>query len=154
MLAQKRIIYVDETTVNLWTRKNKTWQLPKHPIKVILNEQRGQSMTVYGGIVTDSQRFVHQTFSGGTTSDNTVQFLTHLVEQLGTDVMQNAILVWDRHPAHRSNRVQRYLLSVGVQLLELPTASSALNNIERCWNVLKHHFNQNIFGAAGLLTQE
>ena len=43
------IIYMDETSVNTWIRKQKTWQRRDEPVQVTINPKR-VSVTIYGAI--------------------------------------------------------------------------------------------------------
>ena len=55
----KEIWYLDETTVNLWTRRVKTWMHKSKPIKFQLAEDRGSSITVNGAISSKGGKLVY-----------------------------------------------------------------------------------------------
>ena len=44
------IIYIDETSVNIWMRKSKCWQPMDSPVQVPLNSKRHKGITIYGAI--------------------------------------------------------------------------------------------------------
>ena len=69
------VVYFDETTMHLWQKNVKTWHRPEKPIKIRLSQQRSHSVTVFGAIVTNSNRFHHMLVPDGTTADNTLQFM-------------------------------------------------------------------------------
>jgi hypothetical protein len=48
--SEKAVVYFDESSFNMWMRKNKTWMRPDDPVPVILNKNRGENVTIYGAI--------------------------------------------------------------------------------------------------------
>ena len=65
-----------------------------------------------------------------------------------------AVVVLDNHPAHNSNLVRDFADSHGLDMLRLPTCSSALNPVERVWSVLKHHWATELAILNGQKTDE
>ena len=56
------------------------------------------------------------------------------------DGLEGALLVMDRHPAHRNVGIKAALEAKGLEILHLPTNSSALNPVEHLWAVVKREF--------------
>lgn len=52
------LLYFDESTFNMWMRGRKTWQHPDEPVPLMINKDRGTSITVYGAIGVN----VHKAF--------------------------------------------------------------------------------------------
>ena len=52
----KTVIWIDETTCNLWANKGKVWQSQNSPMHIKLPE-RGKSITVFGGLFSNSGKF-------------------------------------------------------------------------------------------------
>ena len=63
------------------------------------------------------------------------------------------VVVLDQHPSHTSNKVKKYLKENAIPLY-LPTASSSLNNVERCWHIIKSYYEKQLFHSGGYMTQD
>ena len=50
--SEKPVIYVDESSFNMWKRSNKTWAPPGSTIYIPIANSRNSSITVYGTIGT------------------------------------------------------------------------------------------------------
>ena len=53
VIADKPIVYFDESSFNMWMRGNRNWTPHDKPIKWPLNQTRGSGITVLGGISTN-----------------------------------------------------------------------------------------------------
>ena len=49
-----QVIWIDETTCNMWTNKGRTWQHKSNRMHIKLPE-RGQSITVFGALFSDGK---------------------------------------------------------------------------------------------------
>ena len=47
---KENLVYIDETATNMWIRKRYTWSTRDRPVKMVLNQDRGHGVTVYGAI--------------------------------------------------------------------------------------------------------
>jgi transposase len=67
---------------------------------------------------------------------DTVQFLAHLLRQLGCRLL----VIWDRINIHRSQEVKAFLSAVpagSIQVEELPACAPELNPAEGIWHLIK-----------------
>ena len=55
--AGKDIIYMDETTTNLWDLRSRVWQNRDHKIICKLPSSRGTSVTIFGALSSDGNFF-------------------------------------------------------------------------------------------------
>ena len=153
MLFGKEVIYLDECTVNLWQHSNRTWQRPSERIKQILPQTRERGVTVFGAIISNSDRFYSKICFGGTTGQSTLLFLKHLEQEIGRLRFGNSVLVMDKARGHTALDVKDFLATSGITVMFMPSASSPLNSVERVWSLLKRHFQQRLFETCGSIQQ-
>lgn len=94
------VIYVDETTFNLWQLSNKIWQ-SKDMKAVSIPLHRGKSVTCIGAL----DRFVglrhYILHSGSNTSESFIEFLNGLAV---SQQSQHATIVLDKLSIHHSKK--------------------------------------------------
>ena len=99
----REIIYIDETSTNLWEFKSKIWQ-PRNtilPMSYILPKTRGSNVTVIGAITNKKSNIFYHI--GETTNiQNFLEFLEMLEEELK---IEGKVLVMDNHKAHHNREI-------------------------------------------------
>ncbi len=50
ILNKENIVFIDETSVNMWMRIRMTYSTREEPVKLPLNKIRGQGVTIFGAI--------------------------------------------------------------------------------------------------------
>ena len=73
---------------------------------------------------------------------------------MGLRVLKNCVVILDKASAHKSHVVQKYLQDNQIACMLLPTGSSSLNNIERCWALMKTKFEGHLLQAGGYMPLE
>jgi transposase len=150
-VADREIIYVDETTVHLWSYRRKIWMPSDNPIKVILPADRGHSVTVVGAISNKRDDMVYM-LTKSTNKEDTARFLALLRSKWPS--AWDASLVWDNHPAHTSNMVQAFLEEQSFSTIKMPPCSSPLNPIERVWGTMKHYWIKHVNKQVGFIKSD
>jgi len=74
LCEKERVLYLDETSVNVWQYPQKVWQLRDHPISATISNKSHHSMTILGGISKEGE--VVYTLSHNTSKDSFLEFLT------------------------------------------------------------------------------
>jgi len=133
------ILYMDESSCNLWMRGRYTWTSREKPVKMQINQFRGAGVTIYGAIGTclDSPLFMK---SASTNIEDFRKFLLQIKEKFPQEYGQQRpriSIVLDNHPAHRNVDVNIYARNLGLTLLFLPPYCPQLNSIECLWSVVK-----------------
>ena len=80
-----------------------------------------------------------------------MQFMRQIREAIGARKFKRSVMVLDKAQGHNALEVKAFLESTGITVMRMPTASSALNSIERCWSCLKRHFEQRLFESCGYI---
>jgi len=127
------IIYVDETTFNLWQKASRCWLRPGMRLKYPKN--RGPSITVIGAI-SERRGLIHlEVFHGSNNSDLFMMFLQRTKEKC----QGRTYGVLDNLKIHHSKKLEAVYDSDFKEML-LPPYSSTLNPIERLWSVVKRNW--------------
>ena len=121
---------------------------------MILNQTRSSGVTIFGAIVTNSDRFYSLVCREGNNGLTYLKFLKKLQSEMGEHRFSKAVLVMDKAPSHKLQAVTTFLRESGICVMRLPTASSALNNIEVVWSTLKHHWTRRLFLSSGYIKKE
>lgn len=81
-------------------------------------------------------RLFIRTIAGGLNADETIRFLKDLKRHLHG---RKLLLIWDGLPAHRAQRVQRWLddNSSWLRTERIPAYAPEVNPIEYCWGAMK-----------------
>jgi len=150
-LMQRRtyeeIIYIDETTFNLWQRVSKCWLQPG--MKLSMLKFRGHSITLIGAISLERGLIHYEIFDESNNADRFGHFLTGLKNKC-----QNRLVavVQDNLRIHYSKALQG-TYGVGFVRHMLPTYTCALNPIETLWALVKNKWRQNLFHITEYLSQ-
>ena len=73
------IVYIDETTFNLWQAPSRVWL--KEGMRIELPNTRGQSITMIGAISTNRGLFHTYTFASTNNTDTFLPFIIKLKEK-------------------------------------------------------------------------
>ena len=102
------IIWIDETTTNVWDHRGKIWHDRKYePVTIHRAADRGKSVTVYGGLVMKTGR-LHHMFGKST---NKVEFIEFLDTKIKPHFKyhRTTLLVLDNHASHHSKDVMAWI---------------------------------------------
>ena len=119
-IEQKQlVVYFDETSCNMWMRKRMTWSHRDHPVKMHLNKDRGQGVTVLGAI---GDRLRHGVFSlaRSTNQQEVGEFFKKLRSVVCAPFYQNnerIVVVLDNHPSHGTQYIQQLVEELNIELL-------------------------------------
>ena len=105
LLADKPMVFMDETSANLWNKKRTCWTPVDNRLKLPLTSSRGISKTVIGGISLITHTPFTWTLAPSTNTDNFIRYLTYLRTQLKPEYTNEKItIVLDNHSAHTNSR--------------------------------------------------
>lgn len=125
------VVYVDETTCNLWQKMNRAWVKPG--MKLLLLKNRGPSITVIGGISQERGSVHHHIIAESNNASHFQDFLLGLKRKCQG---RRTLIVLDNLKIHYAKK-NNHLYDQDFKLLFLPPYSSELNPIERLWAILK-----------------
>ena len=94
------IIYIDETSFNLWQAPARVWLKPG--MKVELPNTRGQSISMIGALSIQRGLIHTSTFAGSNNTDTFHPFITKLKEKC---VGHRCIVVMDNLSVHKSKLI-------------------------------------------------
>ena len=143
------IIYIDETTFNLWQRVSKCWLKPG--MKLSMLKFRGPSITVIGAISKERGLIHYELFDDSKNADRFGHFLIGLKNKCKWS--GRVAVVQDNLRIHHANAIQNIYDNLFHKIM-LPTYSCALNPIETFWSLLKRRWRQNIFHVTEYLAQQ
>ena len=134
------IYYLDETSISLWVRQNKSWTGLEEPVVLPLQPTRGKSRTIIGAFCNWRQPHVITQVCDRTNSVNVISFLRKLIAyQRERNInLRHVVVITDNHPCHKSELTQTFLVNSGLRMLYLPKYSCVLSPIERFWAMLKN----------------
>ncbi len=90
------IIYVDESTTNLWQKPGRLWISKEHPFKIKLATNRGEGVTIIGAITSKRSKLIYFLCDGSTLANLEIFFLgLHQIINL-----QDKVVVLDNLAAH------------------------------------------------------
>ena len=75
----KEVIYMDETSTNVWETKSKIWQPVNTllPMVYSLPQKRGSNVTIIGAI-TNRREEIYYKIANTTNTENVLAFYSHL----------------------------------------------------------------------------
>ena len=141
-MAGHSLIFVDETSTNLWVQaqhKARVWQRPDQRIEIVQPTNRHKSQTLIGGLGWVLKDKAYVRFATKTNTVEFVAFLEHLGEHVEADAPRPLYLVLDNHKAHHSFAAQWKMQELGMQPLYLPSCASKYSSVERLWSCMKTH---------------
>lgn len=137
MMERKfEIIYVDETSFHVWQSPSRCWL--RKGMQLVLPTKRGRSVTIIGAL-SESRGLVHTEMFGG--ANNTGTFSNFMQRLKNKCSERPTIVVMDNLSVHKARPVLARFDDRFVPMF-LPTYSSALNPIERVWNLVKQEWRR------------
>ena len=127
----REIVYVDESTFNLWQYPNRSWL--REGMTVSLSEKRGKSMTVIGAISKDRGLVHYEIVVGSNNADTFSKFLTDLRWKCRA---RKSVVVLDNLTVHKASKVIE-VYNAWFKEMFVPPYSCTLNPIERLWSLVK-----------------
>lgn len=131
------IIYIDETSFNLWQQPQKMWIKPG--MKVELPDTRGQSISMIGGLSIHRGLLHTTTFAG---SNNTETFHRFVIGLKAKCLDGKCIIVMDNLSVHKSKTIKELFNDEAFRQVYLPPQSCNLNPIEKVWNIVKSQWRR------------
>jgi len=98
-MNNERIIYVDETTFNLWQMPKKLWLSESHK-EFTMQSNRGTSISLIGAIDNRVGLIYYTIFEGSNNVERFKEFMKGLMKTLKKD---RAAIVLDNLPIHISH---------------------------------------------------
>jgi hypothetical protein len=149
------LVYFDESSFHMWLRKTRTWMFPNEPVPIVLNQLRGENVTVYGAIGTCLPGALFRQ-AAATNEELTLSFLRDLRSHAGQALESRTTLhlVLDNHSAHHTTRVRAEMASLNIKPHFMPPYSPQFNSIEALWGWVKRGFKERINAQAGVVQQE
>ena len=138
ILNKENIVFIDETSVNMWMRIRMTYSTREEPVKLPLNKIRGQGVTIYGAIGTQLPEFVHM-IANTTNEAHSAEFLRRIRMAYPWRQRPKIAVVLDNHPAHKTDTIKVLARNLNMELLYLPPYKPELNPIESLWSVVKRN---------------
>ena len=143
VVAGAPIIYMDETSVHVWMKKERCWQPMDSPVNVPLNKTRHKGLTVFGAIGACLVEPVMMLGDRGTNAEDFVKFLKLVVAQIAPG-SQKPYLVIDNASAHLGPDAKEFISKHFVPF-NVPAYSCQFNSIEHLWSVLKANIKKLLF---------
>ena len=137
--AYDEIIYIDETTFNLWQKTSKCWLVPG--MKLSMLKTRGPSITVIGAI-SKERGLVHVNIIDE--SNNAEHFQHFLVGLKSKCEGRRVVLILDNLRIHHANMLND-TYTADFKEMFLPPYSSTLNPIEVLWSMVKRRWAKNLY---------
>lgn len=137
----KEVVYIDETTFNLWQQPSRSWLTKEMSLN--LPTSRGKSLTLIGALSQQRGLFHINIFNGSNKAATFARFLHGLKQKAE---QRPLVLVMDNLSVHKARSVQS-LYDRDFAPMFLPPYSCTLNPIEHVWSVIKQewrktqHFN-------------
>ena len=139
VLARKKpVIYMDETTMNTFCRKNKSWGYGDQPIEVVINAKR-LSLTLFAAIGHALRAPVYM-IAKKTCKEEFRKFLVKIRSNLAHPYSrEKPYLVLDNARAHHALLVRDELHKY-FRPLFMPSCSCAFNSAEHVFSAVKAHY--------------
>jgi transposase len=141
------VLYVDETTFNMWQKTSKCWLSPG--MKLHLLKKRGPSITVIGAI-SQERGLVHLELLDE--SNNASHFQHFLIGLKNKCSGRRVIMVLDNLRIHHAKMLTGIYDETFKEMF-LPTYSSPLNPIEVLWSVVKRKWTKQLYHLTEELAQ-
>jgi len=142
------IVYIDETTFNLWQRVSKCWLKPG--MKLSSLKFRGHSITLIGAISEKRGLIHYEIFDDSNNADRYGHFLINL--KLKCKWSGRVAVMQDNLRIHYAKK-NEHIYDEFFHKYMLPTYSCVLNPIETLWSLIKRKWRQNLFHITDYLSQ-
>lgn len=137
-----RLFFFDETDLHWCPDTGRTYQLPKHQLKV---NSPGQDTVRYllGSVEYPSGEGLYELYPNKR-NEEVQQHLEHLLEMFHNEF---CFVVWDNSSSHTTPMLWPFLLEQQeyLAMVALPTYSPHLNLIERLWRFMRDQRTRNQF---------
>ena len=90
------VIYIDESTTNVWQKPSKAWIPKDHPFKIKLANTRGTGVTIFGAISSKRRSLVYY-LCGNSSIPNLKAFFIGLNNVIN---LRGKVIVLDNLSAH------------------------------------------------------
>lgn len=139
-----RLVFLDETGFNLWTRRSQGRSVKGRAVRRAVTTQRGPNVTVCMATAAEFG-LVHATvFRGGQNNDRFQNFIDDLCDRCQTlDAASNWVVVMDGPYFHRAARIPPHLQD-RISIRILPPYSPFLNPVELANSSLKAHIKRRL----------
>jgi len=116
----------------------RTWAPKGQTPKIWTSIQHNQRINnIAALLVTAGQRRIRlrtRSYQRSITGDQVIAFLKHLLRHVRGPI----VLVWDKHPIHRRDKVKEFLAQhPRLHVFEFPTSAPELNPVEFVWTQLE-----------------
>jgi len=149
MMADKEVLFLDETSFNLWMRKGRIWMHKDRRMSVKICPGKQKFVTVYGAISSTHNRFYYQ-ICDATNTFHSKSFLKQLALEY-EKAEEEVFVVLDNHQSHVSDQVAEVFAESMLKPLFLPPYSSLLNPIESFWAFMKGKWKNHLCEAGGMV---
>ena len=131
------LIFVDENGQSLVAPLKRTWAPRGQTPHIWTSIQHTQRInTIAALLITAGQRRIRlrtRSYQCNLTGDQVIAFLKYLLRHVRGPI----ILVWDKHPIHRRDKVKQFLAQhPRLHVFEFPTSAPELNPVEFVWTQL------------------
>ena len=131
------LCYVDETSLNSWMRRKRTYRHRFGSTRVIIPAKRSSGCTVIGALGSFLPNvFVHSTVLT-TNKANFISFLAKVRDSSLEPRKKPIYMVLDNHRAHDNEDVREAMRLLNIVPLWMPAYSPEFNSIESLWAVVK-----------------
>ena len=145
--AYDEILYLDETTCNLWQKVSKCWLKPG--MKLLLLKTRGHSITIIGAISAERGLVHAEVFPE---SNDGEKFRNYMLALRSKCEGRRVLVVLDNLRIHHA-KILSDVFTSNFQSKFLPPYSSELNPIERLWSLVKRRWTKGLFAVTEELTR-
>jgi transposase len=127
----------------MWLKMKSTWMNAEQPIKITLNKNRGNGITVIGAISEHLSKPLFM-LAKSTNNEDFVDFLKLLRSRFAHCKSTTIHLVLDNAAAHHTNFVKQAAAKLKIELMFLPAYTPELNPIEALWGIIKRDFKKRL----------
>ena len=99
------VIYIDESTTNIWQKPLKVWIPKDHPFKIKIANTRGEGVTIIGAISSVRRQLVYYLCESSSIG-NIMQFFIGLNNVIN---LRGKVIVLDNLSAHLSTVLKQKL---------------------------------------------
>ena len=140
--AGRNVVFMDETNVNLFTRRNFGRARKGARCSVLAPTSKGANVHIIAAI-NQSGRVYWERRRGAFKKDDAQDWVRSMCARLG-DLIENTTLVIDNAPCHSDLESICNGDLEGLKILRLAPYSAPLNPIEETWSTLKAHIKSTL----------